>query len=143
MRFFLVIFLQRPGAPRPVSNEFLSQVVAALQQGLGGGSMLGESAAAMLFCVSDCFVLCFPFLWYNFYRRCYRSFLHKNELFRLFLTFSISTGGKQQSGTTPGYPANATQNEIKIWDHTNRAFANEEVKVLSVALFAVGSCCCE
>ena len=43
-------FLQRPGAPRPVSNEFLSQVVAALQQGLGGGSVLGEFTLRCFVC---------------------------------------------------------------------------------------------
>ena len=42
---------------------------------------------------------------------------------------STATGGAAGSlgAISPGYPANATQNEIKIWDHTQRAFLNEEV----------------
>ena len=80
-------FVQRPGAPRPVSNEFVSMVVNSLHQGLGngGGGAQGNSGG------------------------------------------SVSSGASAGKSTTPGYPANATQNEIKIWDNTVRAFNNEEV----------------
>jgi hypothetical protein len=39
----------------------------------------------------------------------------------------LGAGTGAQGGIAPGYPANATQNEIKIWDNTQRAFSNEEV----------------
>ena len=79
-----------------MSNEFLSSVVASLQQGLGtggggvGGGVMGSGAG------------------------------------------SVSSGNTPNKGGGSGvggggYPANATQNEIKIWDNTQKAFANEEV----------------
>jgi hypothetical protein len=41
-----------------------------------------------------------------------------------------STGTGGQGIISPGYPVNATQNEIKIWDNTQKAFLNEEVGVV-------------
>lgn len=37
-------------------------------------------------------------------------------------------GGPGQASLSLGYPPNATQNEIKIWDNTQKAFMNEEVR---------------
>jgi hypothetical protein len=36
-------------------------------------------------------------------------------------------GALASNGSTAVYPANATQNEIKIWDNTHKAFSSEEV----------------
>lgn len=36
-------------------------------------------------------------------------------------------GAGAGGGPSLGYPPNATQNEIKIWDNTQKAFMNEEV----------------
>lgn len=45
--------------------------------------------------------------------------------------------GMPTGAIAQGYPANATQNEIKIWDHTQRAFGNEEVRLKGVQCSAV------
>jgi hypothetical protein len=54
-----------------------------------------------------------------------------------------STGAGGQGAISPGYPVNATQNEIKIWDNTQKAFLNEEVRTHSfcVCLRASPACC--
>jgi hypothetical protein len=48
------------------------------------------------------------------------------------MSLRAGLGGSTSSGVAgavaQGYPANATQNEIKIWDNTQKAFANEEVR---------------
>ncbi len=52
---------------------------------------------------------------------------------------NVAAGG--QGAISPGYPVNATQNEIKIWDNTQKAFLNEEVRSPDTLSLCVAASC--